>query len=212
MAKEEAVGPVREGDVSVMVVFWDLGFRGADFRRLNRVRKFYCVAPTSDLVACDGRTVMDDLFSRTEGESTGHRFLIEQPESRDFCLWKRAVGLLCREGILLQEVGKYVQAPHMEWQWSSSMDRTKLYRQRLDGYEDRTDVFQLKEERVQTRSGGVYEWHHTRQGVREGERHATVVALDDQTVQLHSTTVKYVSQEEERSFLDTLRSYGDETW
>ena len=67
MAKKEAMGPVREGDVSVMAAFWDLGFRGADFQRLNRVRKFYCVAHKSDLVACDGRTVMDDLFNRTEG-------------------------------------------------------------------------------------------------------------------------------------------------
>ena len=47
--------------------------------------------------------------------------------------------------------------------------------------------------------------------MREGERHATVVALDGQKVQLHSTAVKYVSREEERSFLDTLRSSGDET-
>ena len=173
MAKKEAMGPVREGDLSVMAAFWDLGFRGSDPQRLNRVRKFCCVVHKSDLVACDGRTIMDDLYTRTEGESTGHSFPIEQPEGRDFCLWKRAVGLLCREGKLLQEVGKYVQVPHIKWQWSSSIDRTVLYRQRLDGGEDRTDVFQLKGERVQTRSGGVYEWHHTRQGVMEGERDMT---------------------------------------
>ena len=78
------------------------------------MRKFYCVAHKSDLVACDSRTVMGDFFSRIKGKSTGHRFPTEQPESRDFYLWKRAVGLLCREGKLLQEVGTYVHAPHME--------------------------------------------------------------------------------------------------
>jgi hypothetical protein len=39
-----------------------------------------------------------------------------------------------------------------------------------------------------------------------------VVALDDHKVQLHSTAVKYVAQEEERPFLDVLKSYGDNTW
>ena len=86
------------------------------------------------------------------------------------------------------------------------MDRTVLYREHLDGGEDRTDVFQLEEERVQTRSGGVYEWNHTWQGVKKRERHATVVALDDHKVQLHSTAVKHVSREEERSFLDVLKN------
>ena len=92
------------------------------------------------------------------------------------------------------------------------MDKTVLYRERLDGGEDRTDVFQLEEERVQTRTGGVYEWNHTRQGIKEGQRHATVVTLDDHKVRLHSTAVKYVSREEERSFLEVLKSYGDNTW
>ena len=52
----------------------------------------------------------------------------------------------------------------------------------------------------------VNEWHHTRQGVREGEAYGTVVELVDQKVQLHSTVVKYVSQEEENVVLETLRS------
>ena len=89
-----------------MAVFLDMGFRGAEFWWLNRARKFYWVMHNSALVACDGRSVMNDFFSRVEGESTGHRFPIEQSESRDFCLWKCAVGLLCREGKLLQKVGK----------------------------------------------------------------------------------------------------------
>ena len=97
---------------------------------------------------------MKEVYARTEGESIGHRFPMEQPEGRDFCLWTRAVELLCREGKLLQEVGKFMKFPHVRWQWSSSMDRTVLYRERLDGGEDRTDVFQLDEERVQTRTGG----------------------------------------------------------
>ena len=155
---------------------------------------------------------MDEVHDRTEGESTGHRFPMEQPEGSNFCLWKRAVDLLSREGKLLQEVGKYVKFPHVRWQWSASMDRTVLYRERLDGGEDRTYVFQLMEDRVQTRTGGVYEWNHTRQGIKEGRRHATVVGVDDHNVQLHSTAVKHVVREEGQSFLEVLKSYGDNTW
>ena len=99
-------GSMREGDVAVMAVFLDMGFRGAEFWRLNRVRKFYWVMHKSALFACDGRTIMNNHFRRVEGVSTGHRCPIEQPESRDFCLWKCAVGLLYREGKLLQKVGK----------------------------------------------------------------------------------------------------------
>ena len=98
-----------------MAAFWDMGFRGTDLKRINRVRKFLCLLHKSDLVACDGRTVMDEVYDRTEGESTGHRFPMEQPEGRDFCLWTRAVEVLCREGKLLQEVGKYVKIPHVRW-------------------------------------------------------------------------------------------------
>ena len=95
--REAWLGPVRDGDVALMLAFWDLGYRGTDLKRLNRVRKFLCVLHKSDLCLCDGRTVMTDVFNRVEGESARHRFPIEQPEGRDFNLWKTAVGQLLRE-------------------------------------------------------------------------------------------------------------------
>ena len=39
MAEDLALGVVREGDVPVNAAFWDLGFWGAELKRLNRVRK-----------------------------------------------------------------------------------------------------------------------------------------------------------------------------
>ena len=141
MQREAWLGPVREGDVSVMAAFWDLGYRGASFKRLNRVRKFLCVVHKSDLVACDGRTVMNDVLNRLEGESIRHRFPTEQPEGRDFNLWRAAVSQLCSGKFLLQPVGRYLANPHFDWQWTATSDRRVLYRQRLDSGEDRTDVF-----------------------------------------------------------------------
>ena len=70
-----------------------------------------------------------------------HKFPVKQPEHRDFSLWKRAIGFLYREDKLFHEVGKYVKAPHLDWQWSALADRAVLYRQWVDGGEDRTDVF-----------------------------------------------------------------------
>lgn len=96
---------------------------------------------------------MDDVFDRRVGESARHRFPVEQPESRDFNLWQMTVNLLCREEKLLQGVGKCLAEPHFDWQWSAARERTTLYRQRLDGGEDTTDVFHLAEERVRTRLG-----------------------------------------------------------
>ena len=106
MQKGAWLGPVREGDVALMLAFWDLGYRGTDLKRLNRVRKFLCVLHKSDLCLCDGRTVMTDVFNRVEGESARHRFPIEQPEGRDFNLWKTAVGQLLREKILIHLCNK----------------------------------------------------------------------------------------------------------
>ena len=114
MAKMEALGPVREGDVFLMSAFWDMGFRGTDLKRLNRVRKFLCLVHTSDLVVCDGRTITDEIYARAEGESTGHRFPREQLEGSDFCLWKRAIELLSKEGKLLQEIGMYMKFPTVD--------------------------------------------------------------------------------------------------
>lgn len=114
-ARDEALGHVRDCDVYVMTAFWDLGFRGADFRRLNRVCKYHCVIHKSDLTACDGRTVLDLVFRRVDGQSTRHRFPLEQPEGGNLCLWKRAVELLCVQRRLRQEVGRYLQHTYMDW-------------------------------------------------------------------------------------------------
>ena len=80
--------------MSINAAFWDPGFRGIELQRLNKIRKLYCLIHKSDLVACDGCTVMDDMFNRLEGKSVEYKFPIEQPESRDFSLWKRAIGFI----------------------------------------------------------------------------------------------------------------------
>ena len=91
-------------------------------------------------------------------------------------------------------------------------DRRVLYRQRLDGGEDRTDVFHLTDQRIVTRAGGVYEWDHTVNGIKTGERFATVEELNNDQVQLHSTKLRAGNLVAKRSFVETLTSYGHESW
>ena len=97
---------------------------------------------------------MDSVFDRDPGESLLHKFPHEQPEAKDFRLWKEAVGKLCSGKFLCQVVGKYLKEPHTHNLWSSSMNRKTLYKERVEAGEDMTDVYVLVDNMTQTRRGG----------------------------------------------------------
>ena len=81
MQSETQLGPVREGDVSLTLAFQDMGYRGADLKKLNRVRKYLCLVHKSDLVASDGVTVIQEVLECEPGYSERHKF------RKDYCLF-----------------------------------------------------------------------------------------------------------------------------
>ena len=110
--------PVREGDSSLMRLFYEAGFTGKQVLEvLNIVRRFKNVLNLSDLLLCNGKTIdWSFALSREYGPSIGHRFPKEMHKGSDLAQWEIALRSLAggRSGMRTQ-LGPFLRKPHPQY-------------------------------------------------------------------------------------------------
>jgi hypothetical protein len=78
--------PVRKGDKSLMSEFMRIGYRHDNLLSLNIMRMYKKVIHLSDIVMCDGKTIMLEMLTDLPGQSNVHKFPTQKPTKADKAL------------------------------------------------------------------------------------------------------------------------------
>ena len=105
--------PVRQGDRSIINVAIEKGCRNKTLESINVVRKHLNLIHLSDLVHCDGRTLLDNLLEAYGQLATKMTFPKEKPTRNDKSLWRQFLDTLTDDrNMLLEPLGEYVSLTH----------------------------------------------------------------------------------------------------
>ena len=120
LEKKHYLGPVREGDNSIIDAAVERGATEAQLEQINTVRKHLGMIHLSDLVLCDGKSLCGEVFETGWDEKSRSRlqFPREKPAPDDFNTWRSFVLSLTSDGETLTEpLGEYLKEPHTPNQW-----------------------------------------------------------------------------------------------
>jgi hypothetical protein len=88
---EYRLGPVRQGDKSLMSEFIRVRYKRTDLLSLNIVWMYKMVIHLSDVVICNGKTIKRSMLSANVGKSEAHKFPVQRPTPTDMNLWITAL-------------------------------------------------------------------------------------------------------------------------
>ena len=212
LEKKQYMGPVREGDKSIIQIAMDRGMGSAQLEMINTVRKHLGLLHVSDLTLCDGKTLCDGLFdqSRDERSQSNFQFPRERPSGKDFRVWKFFVLSLTSDGqTLTQPLGGYVEEPHIPNQWKYDPVRDALLHHDIGSGQQY--LYTKDAESRQLRSGQAYMRQDTGADAQSFTDYAAVVDVSADMVKLHSHTPCPTQEgDPELSFLDVIRSYPNQ--
>jgi hypothetical protein len=118
----------------IMDAVYDTGiFSTKELDQINRVRHYKKVTSVGDLVGCDGRSILPEMYTPTGGESRW-KFPHQQPTTADFQVWRKGLGALSRTGNKLYlSLGKFTAAPHKPDNWFINNAETDIYHRTTTG-------------------------------------------------------------------------------
>jgi hypothetical protein len=70
----DQVSGIREGDQSLISIFWGAGYQGKDLKALNIIQWFRNLLHISDIVKCDGQILDEFITSDLSKISGAHTF------------------------------------------------------------------------------------------------------------------------------------------
>jgi hypothetical protein len=121
--------PVRKGDKLLMSEFMRIGYRRDNLLLLNFMRMHKKAIHLSDILMCDGKTIMSEILTDLPGQSNVHKFPTQKPTKVDKALWETA---LCKISskfkvltLLLQE---YISSLYTQPHWRLSLEGHVLHR------------------------------------------------------------------------------------
>jgi hypothetical protein len=110
----------REGDSTLITIFIESGYRGAELAQLNRCRLFHQVFFISDIASANGK-VIDGIYrtqevnkDRTSNWQWPKQGMPDRPAWR---LWERALHYLEQDGKLRVRLGDWSAPSHQHWNW-----------------------------------------------------------------------------------------------
>jgi hypothetical protein len=99
--------------------FVRVGYKGAELRRLNRVRLYQMVIFLSDIIGALGCCLVERYFHKQpvhEKWST-LKFLKEKPSPADFRLWQQALRWVVPVEGLPVRLGQFLHKGNKVWEW-----------------------------------------------------------------------------------------------
>ena len=120
----------RERDKWLMWEFVRVGYKGAELRRLNRVRLYQMVIFLSDVIGASGRSLDERyLRKRPAGEKWSTlKFPKENPSPADFRLWQQALRLVVPVEGLPVRLGRFLHKGYKVWEWRLCTQNQHLLR------------------------------------------------------------------------------------
>jgi hypothetical protein len=140
-----------------------------------------------------------------------HVFPREEPTPSDHRLWGEAISRLCSGTTTLPtSLGSFVWFPHIHCQWFSNEEADTLY---LVGDESSPPRFDTYHKRggCSTRYGRKYDWVSAENGTHSGTHFASVAMCRERVAMLHSVVAFLLPPPIFTTFLDRLRSYGNDS-
>jgi hypothetical protein len=118
----------RERDSWLMKEYVRMNYNSDDLRRLNRVWLHQEVLFLLDVMDTGGRAINKKyLDSKPINESwSSLSFLIKQPATRDFKLWKAAIPQIRALGVRFH-LSNYKEQGHKIWAWQYDLETSALY-------------------------------------------------------------------------------------
>lgn len=201
--------PIRQGDKTLMDLFCDSEiFNIAELRVLQRYRHYKKARYVSDIVACDGITILPSALTHSEGISK-LTYPHERPTKGDHKLWVSALKAISSPRLVLgNRLGKFLRPPpHLdEWYYDSLQD--VLYNSI-----NTVTIRYIKIDGGTTRSSSNrYKYQLPVESTPSDLLLATVVRDDNNpsVVRLHSTALP-PTKDEVSGFWNVLASYNNDS-
>ena len=179
------IPPIRIGDVPIMECILRHDFCQDDVVSINIVRHFKQVYFLSDLVCCDGTSLLPDIWKCDTTVASSYTFPRECPTAADFAVWNTAIDCIFgTTRCLTPRLGPFLRLPPRHTHWKTNISRDSLT---LCGpHNHATQQFQLIGGRRITRRGRLFQKQPSTNHPESDSHLATVLVVDQNTVTLHS--------------------------
>mmetsp|Transcript_1981 Transcript_1981/g.3051 ORF Transcript_1981/g.3051 Transcript_1981/m.3051 type:complete len:373 (-) Transcript_1981:3129-4247(-) len=127
----------RENDSFLMSEFIYKGFKKGELELINQCRIYHQVMTVTDIATADGATI-DSLYTKSRGSNdrvSSLQWPIQNnPSSKAWGLWKRALQYLQYKGKLITPLGKWKTRPHQRWSWVVRLSDMVLFHRSQQGW------------------------------------------------------------------------------
>ncbi len=208
---EDLVHGVWENDQSLMSEFFRIGYQGKELLALNIVRHYHNRLYLSDISKCDGVTLDEYNVLDCSEISALHVFPRKKPTPFDHRLWREAISWLCSGTTTLPtNLGPFVRFPHIHCQWFSNEEADTLYLVGDESSPLRFDTYHKRGGRS-TRYGRKYDWVSAENGTHSDTHFTSVTMCRKRVAVLQSVVAFPFLPPIFTTFLDHLRSYGNDS-
>ncbi len=208
---EDLVHGVWENDQSLMLEFYRIGYQGKDLLALNIVRHYRNLLHLSNISKCDGVTLDEYIVSDCPEISALHEFPRQEPTPLDHRLWREAISRLCLGTTSLPtSLGPFVRFPHIHCQWFTNEEADILYLACDESSPPRFDTYYRWGGRS-TQYNRKCDWVSAENGTHTGTHFTSVTMCRERVAMLHSVAAFSRPPPIFTTFLDRLRSYGNDS-
>jgi hypothetical protein len=176
-----------EHDRSLKLEFYHLVYCGSELNALNTVRLFQNHVHISDIVKCDGHTLVKFVISDSSKISVLYTFSHKEPTVADHKLRQEAITHLCGGTTQLPyRLGRFLRLPHLPCAWFTNDSTSTLFYTCQSSPTASYDVYILQEGYRTTRYGTQYTWSRRFTGTLPGTNYGRVSRASATMAILHS--------------------------
>ena len=207
------ISPVRTGDRSIMDMISAVVKDKSTLQSVQVVRHDLGVVHLSDILRCDGRSV-DPLFLGDDtfpAPSDRHTFPLQQPTRKDYETWRTCIQTITSSSFTAPfALGPFIQEPHRDIPWRTTDALDIVYRRYEHDGRKYHDVLLLDVSASSPRRR-IFRWTCTSYGLDPGTRYASVDAIDEMSVQLHSSAALPMTEPIPQDFWSVLHSFPNQS-
>jgi hypothetical protein len=206
--REHQLAPIRSGDRSLMNLF-SQHYRGHDLESINVFHQHKKAIHVSCIVMSDGCAVDPDSLTKDVGWSERHKFPHQRPSRADHQLLVDAIMRISSPFLRFDDpLGEYIAPPHKSTRWTTDLGGSILHLEMVLVDNSSKYIVYKFLGASQTRSGCRF----MQTKILENTPlpcYASVLRINNSSVQLRSRIKGYKTQHVSSSFWDNIRSYGN---
>ncbi len=173
-----------------MSEFMRIRYRRDDLLLLNTMRMHKKVIHLSDIVMCDGKTIMSEMLTDLPGQPSVHKFPTQKQTKADKTLWETAIRKISSEfKALTLPLQEYISLLYTQPHWRLSSDRHILHQNFSQNGNEYHDEYIPRNDPLlqQTRSGEQFVLSITRMGTSSLTKYASITYSQLNHVMVHSS-------------------------